>query len=358
MHINNTRCSRADNCLRRYYWSHEFHGLGISGTGIQENPAFGSLIHYALAHLYSGEGPGKSCSLAQDEWMAEYRFDELDFDQKNHWKENFDWAQRIIDAYHTWRATTDDFEVLQIETEGSVRLGEICYKCGLEYDSYPACIHCGAETHSYVFRVDLAVVRNGGIYIIDHKTTSSSSDTYLAQWHYSMQLLGYAYGYGKALGADVSGTCANIIRKLKRIGVEGADLKQCPTCRGGSKKRPTCEVCSGTGKVEREKKPNDSAFVREWESFNEDDVALFVRSRLRTIENILTERKRFKTEPDAAWPMNPSNCFSMGRCPFVNLCWRGDAETWYDPPDEMLQGFVDNGEDYVSEREMVREELK
>lgn len=359
MYLNNSRCSTAEDCLRKYFLSYEFRGFGIKGHRLDENLAFGSLIHYALAQLYAGRDPGASCTAAKIEWEREYNFDDLPFDEKNEWLEHFAWAERIIREYAKFIETADDFEVLQIETEGSVQLGEICYSCGKEYQPLmPACIFCGAEVHNYVFRADLAVAKQGGIYVIDHKTTKSTSDNYLTSWHYSPQLYGYAYGYGKALGTDVSGYGVNIIRKLKTVGLEDASLKQCPDCRGGSRKRLSCTLCNGRGKVERAQKPSDRAFLREWEPFDQQKAEHFVRMRLRTAESICTERDRFSAEPDAAWPMNPQNCFKMGRCPFVKLCWEGDASRWWEPDGDMLESYEEKTEDYVSMREMVREDMR
>ena len=49
--------------------------------------------------------------------------------------------------------------------------------------------------------------------------------------------------------------------------------------------------------------------------------------------------------------MNPNHCFTMGKCPFVRMCWDGDPRLWYDPPDEFLHCFVDKDEDYVTAKE-------
>jgi hypothetical protein len=293
----------------------------------------------------------------------------MDFDEKNKWLDHLEWIERIIHAYDKYRVS-DDFSIIQLESEGCVVLGEICYSCGTPYPvldgpdqiSYLRCSNCNAEVHHWVFRIDMEVNRNGKSYIVDHKTTKSASDAYLAGWHTSHQLIGYSYGVKKYSGRDIRGWGVNIIRKLKGIGCAESNTKQCPSCRNGSKKRLSCPPvtnggCGGSGRVDRDSKPSDSPFQREWEGYDDSTGERFVLHRLNTIERIRAERDRFEDEPEVAWPMNHKRCYAYNKaCPFLKLCHRTSTD-WHNPPVELLDNFIPNGEDYVNVKEMAREEM-
>ena len=289
------------------------------------------------------------------------------FEDRNKWAEHFDWIGRIMSAYLPYAQEKDDFTTIQIEAEGCVVLGEICYRCGKAYpetedpEQLLLCPSCATEVNHWVFRVDMAVNRgehHPTVQIIDHKTTSSLGDNYLLQWHNSFQMWGYCYGYAKRSGLKVSGYLVNIIRKLKSIGQEESTTKTCPDCRNGVKKRLSCGTCLSTGKVEKEVKGDDVPFVREEDSWNDYKKEIFVRNRLNTVTRILDEKERFKHEPDAAWPMNPKSCFKMGRCAFWKLCYTpNDPEKWYEPTDDQLINFELKQPDYVTVKQMAREEM-
>lgn len=364
MFLNNSRAEVAEDCLRMHFWQQEFNGRGLQSNWRNDNLDFGTIVHAGLAHFYAGEPLFKDKAR---EFAKEFLdFDNLYFEDRNKWAEHFDWIDRILSAYQPWAEQNDDFTVIQLESEGCVVLGEICYLCGKPYpeqdeaDPLLLCPRCEIEVHQWVYRVDAAVMKGEDhpkLNIIDHKTTSSLGENYLLSWHNSLQLWGYCYGYEKQSDLDVGGYTVNIIRKLKGIGNGAGPHRTCPECRNGVKKRLGCINCQGTGKVEKEAK-EEIPFVREQEAWDEQKKEIFVRQRINTANRILEERKRAKRHPDEAWPMNPKSCFKMGRCPYWKLCYTpNDPEKWYLPTDEQLTNFTEREADYVAVRQLASEEM-
>lgn len=365
MFLNNSKAELFEDCPRKFFFQEEFNDRGLQSTFRNDNLDFGTIVHIGLGAFYSGEAFPPLISREEGKKILD--FDNMYFEDRNKWADHFDWIGRILGAYGTFAQQNDDFTTIQIEAEGCVVLGEICYRCG---DAYPAvndpeqlllCPKCATEINHWVFRIDLAVNRgehHPTVQIIDHKTTSSLGENYLLQWHNSFQLWGYCYGYQKQSGLEVSGYLVNIIRKLKGIGLEEETSKTCPECRNGARKKLNCTVCSSSGKVQREVKSDDMPFVREEDSWNSYKQEIFVRNRLNTVTRIQDEQERFKHEPDAAWPMNPKACFKMGRCPFWKLCYTpNDPEKWYMPTDDQLINFEPKDLDYVTVKQMAREEM-
>jgi hypothetical protein len=123
-------------------------------------------------------------------------------------------------------------------------------------------------------------------------------------------------------------------------------------------------VCNGTGRVERgiKESGDNQPFVREYEGWDEHKKEVFLRQRLNTAERIKYEKEMFSSPfgdaKSEAWPMNPKACFKMGRCPFWKLCYQPvDPEKWYEPTDEQLTNFLPREPDYVSVKQMAREEM-
>jgi len=354
--LNNTRAEWYDLCPRRYFWAVEYDSIGLEPDKTDEKLLFGQIVHAGLASYYSGATESEVFDAVAAAGDSTLGLDSLGWDERNFWDDRMDLAQRLLRTYRPWAEEHDKFSVLQIETEGIVQLGEICWKCGEPYaGDEPNCPRCSAPIHSMVFRVDLTVNQEGRIGVIDHKTAKSASDLYLKSWHYSPQLLWYSYGYGKALETPANFYEVNIIRKLETAGTPQAEYKNCPECHNGKNKRLSCEPCGRTGKVEKEVKL--VPFQREHEGVNPDNVERIVRSRISLCNEIEADKKLFETEPDAAFRMRPKSCFTYGPCPYLDLCWTGDPGKWYHPNPGLLMGrFKYRPDDYVDTAAMLREE--
>ena len=347
---NNTRLNTFDQCKRKYYWLYEY---GLKPSYLDPKLAFGIIAHAGLASLYHrGPGPWVAQAL-QEEFKNLFPPGSLDPAEQARWDEDMDLAQRLVDTYTLETYPQDDFQATQVEVPFKVSLGEICYKCGTEYlEGEQQCSYCNSPIYYIMGRIDLVCNRDGGVKILDHKT-ASGGDT--EKWAHVFQPVGYAYGYSKATGVSVKGYGINILRKLKTFVKERQHWKQCPDCRNGSKKRLNCQTCEGAGKVRKDEDPSSKPFLRVWHSIGPRDFDRFVRNRIRVIQDIEQERRRFAAEPDAAWRMNDSECFRFGKCPFIELCWQGESSEWYDPPSEIVNNFEPREDDYV---DLEREEMR
>jgi len=362
MLINASRMDTFSKCNRKYFWGSVFNygddGLGIQPGRPDENLKFGEVVHLGLADYYRGLRGSQLLKIYREQALTVLDFDALDWDSRNHWLDNLDWVDRILREYEIWAETTDDFIVKHVETEGVVILGELCWKCGTPYpsDRFSSCQRCLTEIHHLVYRIDLGVEQDGAYRVIDHKTAKTLGDSYLDSWRHSLALFGYAYGHRKTESLPVAGYAVNIVRKLKTIGEPEATMKACPECRNGAKKKLACVSCKGEGRVEKVSPTAGQPFVRVNESFSSTQESLLIRSRIRTIQDIQRETERFESEPDAAFPMNPTHCFSYGTCPFLKLCWNGNPAKWYEPHMGLLFDFNPRPADYVSVKTMAREE--
>jgi len=333
MFINHTRAKTFSACRRKYFWLYEFDGHGLVQDKKDEKLVIGIIVHAGLASLYAEEGISKAIDRAFQSFQ-----EEMGPNQGPEWEDNLDLVSRLLTEYDEKVLPYDDFSPI------------------IENIETPVTVDLGISGHKHVCRIDLPVNRDGRIQMIDHKTTSSTGGTYLEACHYSYQLLGNCYGYEKALGLPVRGYAINILKKIKTIGLKEREMKQCPSCRAGKKKMPSCETCNGTGLVKRDEKHTQSPFQREWESIGEDDLLRWEKNRLHTIGQIQHERALFDVSKSESWPMNTEHCFSYGKCPFIDICHRGSGKRWYNPPMEMIHNFIPREEDYVDQ--MIKEEMK
>lgn len=69
-------------------------------------------------------------------------------------------------------------------------------------------------------RIDLMTMKDGGVYVVDHKTSSIDSGSYWADFDLSSQMVGYKWAGEKLTGRYIAGVIINVlfIRKPTRTG--------------------------------------------------------------------------------------------------------------------------------------------
>lgn len=334
MKLSNNKCNSWQDCNRRQYWEYEFCGGGIQPRGYEESLADGTAIHAGLEAIYSGKDEKQMRLAIRDSYLSEVGdLEQYAREKVDRIHERIEWGGNLLSAYRMRQVPLDDFVVLQVETEFNVVLGEICHACGEPYAleaEMETCPHCGAEVFLFEGRADLVVSREGLVRVVDHKTAKSVGSDYFARYSHSMQMLGYCYGIGKASGARVRGYGVNVIKKLKTI--DPPRIK-CKACKGKG-----CGECFLSGRVG---KPGPELFVRKWVTIGSEDLDRFVLNRLSVARDIASEKQRFASEPEAAYPMNEGAChrFTSRPCPFIPLCWGGDPVKWYEPSDARLSAY-------------------
>lgn len=361
MFLNSSRINTFLMCRRRFFWNYIFRAFGLRPEAPQEALNIGIAVHEGLARLYQGATAEEAATAAHTEFMsrASAKWGGVELDT---YKETAEWVARMVRTYAVRGEPNDDFTILGVEKDFIVPLGECCSECGLKYDftnydeaSPVMFCPCGADVHYWIGRTDLDVVRHGHVQVLDHKTTKSTpTDDFLAPFARSFQLLGYVYGKGKALAYDIRQFGVNALQKAKTIGLPQSEIKACPDCRNGKKKKMSCLGCNRTGKVEKEIKLQP--FRRKWFPVNPSDLDRFIIWALRAVRDIKYEKDMSVNEPECAWPMNSGAC-KVGPCPYLRGCWDSvDAVKWYEPDEDLLEGLEPRPEDYVNLREIAREE--
>lgn len=353
MICNNSRADTFERCNREYFLNYEIFGTGLVGMYTEDFFRDGISMHAGLASWHTK----KDLPLAQQVTRDEYvRLSDVPDEDK------IAWATKMLRTYSTRKEALDDFTVLEAEADFRVVLGEFCFNCRLPYPVVDidcvTCPNCGSSLHWWVGRTDLNVHRNGGIKVLDHKTTKGTANaSYIASFDHSFQLIGYSYGTSKQNNTRVSGYGVNVLKKLERV---EPYTVQCRNCSGtGQLKTRACSKCGGTGAILKE--PNQ-LFVRKWFGYNTDKKHKFINTRTVTLNRIEEERAKFDNEETRqyAFPMNAKACHMMrsgGSCKFADLCWSPTlpAQKWWEPSDALLSTkYKQRNKDYVN---LMEEEL-
>ena len=359
MFLNYSRASLFNQCRRK--WALEyFIGGGVVPEQEDDRLLIGQAVHKGLESLYLND---PMAAIKAADYYNDSRSEHWNGALLEEWMESNDLVRRMVHGYSVREYPKDDFSIVHTERSFAVPLGEVCYECGEPYGNHGMiCQECGAEIHSWVGTLDLLVNRKGDgphdrFAVLDHKTTASTpSDDFLNNFARSFQLLGYVYGAEKDSGLKIREYGVNALQKAKTIGTEASELKACPSCRNGSKKRLTCKECNTTGKVE--KKIKLKPFRRKWFTVDDSDIDRFVLWALTTVKEIEKEIELFKTEPEIAFPMNDKICNLYGGCPMQAICWENqNALKWYEPPNELLAGLKPRKEDYLDKYRVASEEM-
>ena len=250
MFLNHSRASTFNQCRRKYYWNYVHDGHGLKPEQEDDRFAIGIAVHKGMEYLalHIEQAAAKAATYYKMNREAHWDGALLDI-----WHESTDLVFRMVQGYKDQEWDKHDFTIVSTEKRFAVPLGEVCWSCGGEYLSSGElkCSDCGAKINYWVGMLDLLVNRRGTgnhdrFAVLDHKTTASTpSDQFLSNFARSFQLLGYVYGAEKDSGFKIREYGVNALQKAKTLGTEESELKACPSCRNGNKKKLTCQTCTG-----------------------------------------------------------------------------------------------------------------
>ena len=292
MRISHSKLSRYLDCPRVYYFNDV---LRLVPHYDPEYLRDGVLMHAALAALYSSD----DVDAAMEAIERRLRLEPLTLPQEE-WdtQAKLEWYRRILTAYDQHRRKVDDFEVLALEVEFVVPIGfptpegVACWSCNAVYPDDlddELCPQCKSTVFYLEGRADQVVKHRGTVKILDHKCPRSAGDDYLNACRYMLQPIGYAYGVAKCTEFPVSGYIINVIKMLKTIGQGGRRIRHTP-------------------------------FLRMDKLITKDDVNRMLHSFVEVA---------VRMHHDTEFPMREAHC--RRRCPYVHVCWQGNAEAWRDP---------------------------
>lgn len=182
--VDNSQLQEFKNCQFRYYLHYKLGYKKRREGDTEHDRNFGSGIHAALETHYKGGEWGA----VRDKFAQEYPT-QLDQEDQAKTQQN---GLIVLEAYRDQYQVQDrNWEVIACEEVG-------------QWEIAPGVI--------YVVKIDLIVRdrQNGGIYVVDHKTTGKTFDyRYWSQFEPNSQITGYcAYAewkYGECSGAYING---------------------------------------------------------------------------------------------------------------------------------------------------------
>lgn len=230
--VDRSRIIEAQACPRKRYLGYHYGGTGIQRFNKSLPLLVGGSYHEGIAVLLQGGNADEAVEVAV--WDLRKAFeasgvaldgepaDSLPFAQQ----EQLAFVEAMVRAFALREATAflRDFDIVQVETEGRVEIGE-----GIEL----------------MFRPD-AVVReklSGDVYVLSLKSCSSYSQMTFNQCQVDMQSLSEVFGVEKSLGIRVEGVLYKHIVKGRRSLDEysGQYRQDSPLIYGWLRKGPTPE---------------------------------------------------------------------------------------------------------------------
>lgn len=168
---------------------------------------FGSAIHLALEHRYKTCGSGQPDYAVEDEQgqlLVKY-FEQNPPPLDDH--RNAEHCFNLIKHYNQ-RYPVEPFKLL-FDAKTQKPMVELSFML-------PLYTRKDGMRVFYTGRIDLPVNWDGGVIIIDHKTTSMLGSTFFDELSMSAQQLGYSWAFQELSGLPVRGFCINALRTSKK----------------------------------------------------------------------------------------------------------------------------------------------
>ena len=281
---------------------------------------FGSAIHLALEYRYRHYESSPVDVFYQDGLtpILSQHFDEHPTPMDD-WR-TINWCMELVNKYND-RYGQEEFSLLRYKEpkacpqcqgngwrwkEGTASLP--CYWChGLGKTevmvelpfalSLFETTHAGKKIHiMYTGKIDLPNVKEGGIWVDDHKSASQLGPSFFERMKMSSQQKGYAWAFEQLTGEKVVGFEINAIRS----------------------KEPPQYVINGTenkrGKSQSPEMWWKETFQREKYRLRPDDLVEWKGNVINILEEFLWNYAR------GVAPMKTMWCNQFGRCPYYDVC--------------------------------------
>lgn len=303
-------------CPRKFWL---YYGEQVESTAPRVALNYGGGVHKPLALRYERMLQGAGLAGLEDEQMAmlQGHFDESP-QPGDEWR-NAGRAQDLLRAYNEWVTSgevsgeagggwsasapgLEDFQVLGVEEEFEVRVGEV----GCEEGAFdPMGQELPPTVPLYLAgRKDLVVAWNGGLWVMDHKTStdwgSGESNKQLDEGRRSFQFRGYAWAEREHQVTVREAATAAPRAKLPVLGTIGNYLV--------SRKPYMRPPALGKASIAR------NQFHREPYPFSSEVLDEWCYECLDLAREILANWQR------GVWPQRFTGCGHWGRCEFFDYC--------------------------------------
>lgn len=267
---------------------------------------FGTAIHSALEYRYK-HYQNKTPDLYFDEQVAVLLTKHFESNpQPMDDFRNLNWAMTVMKRYNE-KYPIEPFNLLKdFENNPMVELS-----FALDLFTYRGFPYGGTKGEAikviYTGRIDLPVMREGQLFILDHKTTSILGNSFWEKGRMSTQGKGYCWAFEQLTGQTVHGYGINAIRtKEPPLYVSNQD-----TTKANGRKYTAADI----------DKWWDESLQREWFYLKDSDIAEWKRDAIEKIEWFfwMYSRQNF--------PMfNPNPCTMYGKCQYFDVCTCEESE--------------------------------
>jgi len=256
-------------CQRLFGW---YRIAQLEPVSRRSAPEIGTAVHAGLAVLHAEGGTLEAAQKAAREKLSERAGPTSSFEDKS-LVEADDIVTRVLPAYYEhWKDSGQLWAPLDYEVQFLVEVG----------------------TATNVFlrgRLDNLSTMNGGLYIVDYKTSGKMDPRELLKYELDVQLTAYMYGVSKQLTQD------SLAEGGEPVTVQGAIIDLLVKTQVPQFAR------EGFTRSEEEMREFEAEFI---------EYGRRIRSQLERVE----AGENWKL----VFPRNTENCFKYGTCAFRDLC--------------------------------------
>lgn len=275
---DNTLFSDFEKCPRKYHWR---HNLGWTPNSFSPALNFGGLMHGGLAIWYEHEDAERAL-----DYMASADYVDVPGEFRTRGR-----AMTVMAEYVTHYQVEPWDKIILTETPFTIETPE-----GFRYGG----------------KIDLVVVWRGGVWVVDHKTTTRGGPTYWNQFPNSPQMVGYVWAANQLTGHDIRGVIINRIL------------------------------------VHKNPKPPEIMFVRRPFFYNSDKINEWYEMRVAAYHEMA---RCFENDH---WRPRWDSCITKyGKCQYYDVCTVSDPE---DRQEHLEAGYVVDFWDWEQEEDPHEED--